>query len=130
MNIKIEFNEREQWLLSFALMNIFGGGSTNMLQNILGKNVESARLLESKVEVQVNRKHSSIELTSNEWRVMYESLNAVIYGLGPCELPTITGFTLQEAYDVNLKICVAVWGAYGGRTWQEALDFRSKQHIP
>ena len=44
-------------------------------------------------------------------------------------LHTITGFTLQEACDINLKICIAVWGAYSGRTWQEVQEFRYKQRI-
>ena len=130
MATRIEFNEREQYLLSSIFMDIFGGGSTTVIQSILGKHVANARLLRSKVEAQVKSKDSSfIELTDEEWRVMYESLNAVIYGLGPSELHTITGFTLQEACDVNIQICVAVWDAYDGRTWKESEDFRRKQSV-
>lgn len=129
VDIRIEFNEREQYLLGFTFMTIFGGGSTTVLQNILGEYVEDARILESKVAAQVKLKHRSIELATDEWRVMYESLNAVIYGLGPSELHTITGFTLAEACDVNLKICSAVWDAYVGRTWQEVEDFRRKHYM-
>lgn len=118
INIAITFDEREQYLLSFVFVEVFGGGSTRTIQNILGNSVEAARSLESKVRLQTEARLPSINLTVDEWRVMYESLNAVIYGLGPSELHTCTGHNLQEACNINLKICAAVWGAHGvGRAW-------------
>lgn len=118
MNIVIAFNENEQHFLTFIFVEVFGGGSTEAIQKILGNRVEEARDLEPKVRTQYCRKLPSIELTADEWRVVYELLNAVIYGLGPSELHTCTGQSLQEACHINLKICVAVWGAHGAeRSW-------------
>jgi hypothetical protein len=118
--ITIAFNKREQHFLSFVFTEVFSGGSTSRIQNIIGHHVEAARQLRPKVKLQSESESLSIELTANEWRVMYESLNAVIYGLGPHELQTCTDYYLHEACDINLKICSAVWGAYGGMTWAEA----------
>jgi hypothetical protein len=69
--------------------------------------------LEAKVRLQTEAGLPSLNLTGDEWRVMYELLNAVIYGLSPNELQTCTGHNLQEACHINLKICAAVWGAHG-----------------
>ena len=85
---------------------------------LLGDSVEDARHLEAKIQLQCELQQSSICLTVEEWRVMYESVNAVIYGLGPSELHTYTRHNLQEVCSINLKICAILWGAYGvGRSW-------------
>jgi hypothetical protein len=118
--ITIALTKQEQRFLSWVFMEVFGGGSTGSIQNIIGHHVEAARQLRPKVKLQSESEASSIELTVNEWRVMYESLNAVIYGLGPTELETLTNHSLNDACDINLKICAAVWGAYSGMTWAEA----------
>lgn len=118
MNIAIAFNQTEQHFLAFVFVEVFGGGSTEIIQNILGNCVKAAHHLEAKVRAQSKADLPSIALTADEWRVMYESLNAVIYGLGPSELHTCTGHNLEEACNINLKICAAVWGARGvGRAW-------------
>lgn len=118
MSIAIAFNEQEQHFLAFVFMEVFGGGSTRIIHNILGNYVEAAHLLAPNVRSQSKADLPSITLTANEWRTMYESLNAVIYGLGPNELHTCTGHNLQEACSINLRICAAVWGAHGvGRAW-------------
>jgi hypothetical protein len=118
MNIAIAFDEHEQYFLAFVFVEVFGGGSTRIIQKILGDYVEAAHNLRLKVRSQAEAGLLSIELTVDEWRVMYESLNAVVYGLGPSELHTCTGYNLQEACNINLKICTAVWGAHGaGRAW-------------
>jgi hypothetical protein len=117
-SIKINFNEEEKYFLAFVFVEVFGGGSTQVIQNILGNYVEAARHLESKVRFQAGASSPSVDLTVDVWRVMYESLNAVIYGLGPSELHTCPGHNLQEACNINLKICAAIWGAKGvGRAW-------------
>jgi hypothetical protein len=116
--IAIVFNQDEQKSLSWVFMEVFGGGSTRIIQKILGDQVESARQLESKIQAQVDSSGDAIELTAVEWRVMYDSLNAMIYGLGPSELHTCAGHSLQSACDLNLKICAALWGARGvGHAW-------------
>ncbi len=116
--VKIDFEASEQRFLSWVFMEIFGGGSTRIIQKILGELVEDARSLEATIKLQCELKESSICLTDKEWRVMYESVNAVIYGLGPSELHTCTGHNLQEVCSINLKICAVLWGACGvGRSW-------------
>ncbi len=77
MNIAIAFSEQEQWFLAFVFVEVFGGGSTRIIQNILGNYVEAARNLESKVRLQAEAGLPSVDLTADEWRVMYESLTLV-----------------------------------------------------
>ncbi len=42
-----------------------------------------------------------------------------MYALGPFEVPIVLGSSLVELADINLRICIDVWGAYGGLTWEE-----------
>ncbi|XGB42580.1 MAG: hypothetical protein LVS60_01570 [Nodosilinea sp. LVE1205-7] len=116
--IEINFEPSEQRFLDWVFMEVFGGGFTRTIQKILGNSVEDARCLRSKIRLQCEANSTSICLTAQEWRVMYESVNAVIYGLGPSELHTCTGHNLQEVCSINLKICAVLWGACGvGRSW-------------
>jgi hypothetical protein len=115
--ITIDFNQSEQNFLAFVFVEVFGGGSTQSIQNILGVRVGAARELGQEVRLQSKSGLPSIVLSADEWRVMYESINAVIYGLGPSELATCTGYDLQAVCSLNLRICAAVWGAYGGADW-------------
>ena len=118
MLIEIEFEPSEQRFLDWVFMEVFGGGSTCVIQRILSSSVEAANSLRLKIRLQCELTSSSLCLTVEEWRVMYESVNAVIYGLGPSELHTCTGYSLQEACNINLKICAVLWGACGvGRSW-------------
>jgi hypothetical protein len=118
MNIAIALDNHEQQFLATVFREVFGGGSTATIQKILGSaHLEIARYLRATVQLQVDGGLASIELTAEEWRVVYESINAVVYGLGPGELQTCTGYDLPEVCNINLKICVSLWGAYGGRNW-------------
>ncbi len=60
-----------------------------------------------------------IALSEKEWRVVFDAVQAAMYALGPFEVPVILGSSLVELADINLRICVDVWGAYGGLTWEE-----------
>jgi hypothetical protein len=116
--VKIDFEHEEQAFLYWVFMEVFCGGSTERIQNILNKPVEDVRHLEAKVKSQYKAGSSSISLTAAEWRIMYEAANAVIYGLGPSELRTCTGRNLQEVCSINLKICATLWMASSvGRSW-------------
>jgi hypothetical protein len=116
--VEINFEPSEQRFLSWVFMEIFGGGSTRRIQKILGSCVEDARFLEPKIRLQCEAESALICLSAEEWRVMYESVNAIIYGLGPSELHTCTGYNLQEVCSINLKICAVLWEAHGvGRRW-------------
>jgi hypothetical protein len=118
INIAIAFEQQDQIFLANVYGEVLGGGSTQIIQNILGHSyLETAEQLAIKVRSQANSAAPSIALTAEEWRVMYESINAVIYGLGPSELQTCTGYNLPEVCTINLKICAAVWGAYPDRQW-------------
>ena len=119
MAIAIPFNDREQRFLAFVYVEIFGGGSTEAMQKILGEQLEKARSLAPKIKDLASDETPYVELTAEEWRVMYDAVHAVIYGLGPHELSICTGNYLREACDINLKICTAVWGAYGGMKWMD-----------
>jgi hypothetical protein len=115
--ITIAFNQSEQDFLAFVFVEVFGGGSTESIQNILGDRIAAARELAQEVRLQSKSGSPSIDLSAAEWRVMYESINAVIYGLGPSELATCTGYQLHEACGINRRICAVVWGAEGGSDW-------------
>ena len=123
--IKIPFTEREQHFLSFVFTEVFGGGSTQAIQAVLGDAVPGARELRPVVHLQYKSESEFIELTELQWRVMYESMNAVIYGLGPGELQTCTGQYLHEACNLNLRICSHVWGVFQGKyEWAESVSKR------
>jgi hypothetical protein len=116
--VEINFEPSEQKFLAWVFMEVFGGGSTRRIQKILGSSVEDARCLEPKIRLQYESNSALICLSAEEWRVIYESVNAVIYGLGPSELHTCTGYNLQEVCSINLTICAVLWEACGvGRRW-------------
>jgi hypothetical protein len=116
--IAIVFQPNEQRSLVWVFMEVFGGGSTQIIQKILGNQLESVGQLEPKIQSQVDSGSDVIELTAVEWRVMYDSINAMIYGLGPSELYLCAGHSLPSACDLNLKICAVLWGSCGvGRVW-------------
>ena len=117
MAIEIELSQAEQQFLSSVFLEVFEGGSTSAIQNVLGDQVELARELRPELEKLVARKPKTLSLNKSQWRTVYESLNAVVFGLGEFELDTCTGIGLQQACNTNLKICVAVWGVYGGSQW-------------
>ena len=124
-NIKIPFNTTEKHFLSFVFMEVFGGGSTKAIQAVLGQYAPDAQELEPMVRQQSESGMDFVELTATQWRVMYESINAVIYGLGPAELHTCTGQSLHDACNLNLRICSHVWGAYQAKyEWAESTTKR------
>ena len=123
--IKITFTKRQQRFLSFVFTEVFGGGSTLAIQAVLGDAVSDARELRPLVRLQSESETEFIELTETQWRVMYESMNAVIYGLGPGELQTCTGQFLHDACNLNLRICTHVWGVFQGKyEWAESVSKR------
>lgn len=118
--IRIEFSPLGLSCLAFVFVEVFGGGSTTAIQRILGDSTEAARALEPIVRTQADLNSPYLELTEAQWRTMYESLNAVIYGLGPAELHILSSDGLAEVADLNLIICSKVWGAYrGDLVWDE-----------
>lgn len=126
--IKIPFTEREQHFLSFVFTEVFSGGSTGSIQAVLGEQVPDARELKPAVQQHTQSDTEFIELTEAQWRVMYESVNAVVYGLGPSELQICTGQSLHDACNLNLRICSHVWGVFQGKfEWAESTSKRKDQ---
>ena len=129
MQYSIEFDGKE---LKFVCVHVwgevFGGGSTAAIQAVLGDQVEAARVLGVQLEAIYRAQFPkdslagdaaiSIELSEPRWRLVYDSINAVVYGLGPFELSTCTHLNLAEACNLNLKICSSVWGFYGDADWE------------
>ena len=60
-----------------------------------------------------------LALPEADWRIIFDSVHAAMYALGPFEVPVILGSSLVELADINLAIAVGVWDAYGGLTWAE-----------
>ena len=114
--ITIEFTERQRHFLTSTLVEVSGGGSTKAIQATLGTELESVERLENKIG---DQPRSTVSLSSSEWRTMYHSINAVVYGLGPFELHLCTGMRLADACNINLAICGAVWGVYSGAKWND-----------
>ena len=52
-----------------------------------------------------------------DWRIIFDCVHGAMYALGPFEVPVTLGSNLTELADINLKIAVEVWGAYGGMNW-------------
>lgn len=73
MAIAIPFKDREQRFLAFVYVEIFGDGSTKAMQKILGKQLEKARSLAPKIKVSASDETPCVELTAEEWRVIYDS---------------------------------------------------------
>ena len=112
--ISIGFTKRQRRFLTSALVEVSGGGSTKVIQATLGTELEAVERLEKKIG---DQPHSTVSLSSSEWRTLYHSINAVVYGLGPFELDTCTGMRLADVCNINLAICSAVWGVYYGAQW-------------
>lgn len=61
----------------------------------------------------------TVALPEVDWRVVFDAVHAATYALGPLEVPVVLGCSLVELADINLRICIDAWGAYGGVTWAE-----------
>ncbi len=123
MSISIKLEPKQRQFLNQVFHEAFDGGSTAVIQGVLGDQLEPATALKATIEHQVgtsqaDTKSAAVALDKEQWRVVYDSINAVMYGLGPFELQTCTGVPLQDALNVNLRICAQVWGAYGKMRWE------------
>ena len=94
-----------------------GGGSSGEFLRIANRSKEDLESAGQEFDVAISVSSIKVRMSEASWRTVYEVINATIYALGPFELSTVTGFGLQEAAETNLRICSAVWGAYGGASW-------------
>ena len=65
---------------------------------------------------------ANVVLSEASWRIIFNVNEAAIYSLGPLELETVAGCSLQAAAQVNLLICSSVWGAYGKGSWDSKMQ--------
>jgi len=100
-----------------------GGGSADVHSAILNTPLETSNEARAAFGDAIDGSSTAVGLEPHTWRVVYDVVHATVYALGPFELPIVTGFSLEEAAEVNLRICVEVWGAYGGMAW-DGTDLR------
>lgn len=97
----------------------YGGGSAHELRALSGHDIRYGDSLSGLVKAAVAQGTHHLTLTEEDWRIIYDSLNATIQALGPVELEAVTGHTPLEMLQTNLTIAATVWGAYGGAKWAD-----------
>ena len=73
-----------------------GGGSAQQFLAIAGHDAATIRSAAEAYRAAATTP-DAVSLPETIWRVLYDAINAAIYALGPAELQTVTGVTLQEA---------------------------------
>lgn len=116
--ITINFDRREMRVI-LSSMNEYGGGSASSVKRLSGHAHEVISSAISAVDEQRSPDVESITLREDQWRVIYDSINATIYALGPFELETCTGCNPIDMLETNLSIASHVWGAYGKAKWRD-----------
>lgn len=98
-------------------MNEVGGGSASAYVAICGH--EPSEFDRVRGSVRSSEVEDFLEMPAADWRIIFDAVHAAMYALGPLEVSSVLGSSLVELADVNLRISVDVWGAYGGSTWAE-----------
>lgn len=128
-DISIAFERRELSVIIAAIAE-YGGGSCRAMERISGLSGQLMQDVEQKIEQfrEQAKKQTlcTITLAEPEWKMVYDSINAMIYALGPFELELLWGNTPFDVLEANQKICVAVWGAYGGQKWTDKYESKIK----
>lgn len=114
--IKINFLEQEIEIVRQALGEI-GGYAGKFMPEFLGVEAERIEQLDRLFDEAIESKKLTIELPLEQWRLVYDSVNFVIYELGPEELRTITGYRLHEFLDVGQIIYAKAYGRTPSRKW-------------
>ena len=107
---------------ALASLHKCGGGSAHAMYSISGHGADAVVAVRTKLRELRASGATVCSLAESEWRVVYDSVNAVLDALGPSELHTCTGSEIGEVLQTNLTIAAGVWGAYGGASWIEQLD--------
>jgi hypothetical protein len=114
--ITVSLTDR-QFRLIQSCINEAGGGSAAAFAAICnqpGSSIDRVRDTTSLLPAE-----GPFALVEADWHVVFDAVHAAMYALGPFEVPVVLGSSLVELADVNLRICIDVWGAYGGLTWAE-----------
>ncbi|MEM7583470.1 MAG: hypothetical protein AAF560_08830 [Acidobacteriota bacterium] len=98
-----------------AALREYGGGSAASVRRLSGHDRSTRDSPWGTVDSAVKEGANELTLSEGEWRLVYDSINATIYALGPNELETVTGYNLLEMLQANLTIASSVWGAYDAK---------------
>jgi len=107
----VNLSTDEHQFIGLCFNELLNGASSREMQNILGAQLGAATELASRLNLPVQGPFPP--LNKADWRLIYDTINATIYALGEFELATLTGFSLPDAVNTNLKITARIWGTYG-----------------
>ncbi len=128
-DISIVFDRKELSVIISAIAE-YSGGSFKAMERISGLSDELMQDIEKKIEQfheQAGKQPDcTVTLAKQEWKMVYDSINAMIYALGPFELELLWRNTPFDVLETNQKICTAVWGAYGGQKWTDKYESKIK----
>ena len=116
--ITINLSNIEERVISASLGEYYGGSSLT-LRDISGYSIEEVESTLKHWNEEYKENHNTATLTNKDWKLIYDSVNAVIYALGPSELETCTGLVPLKFLQTNLNIASKLWGAYGGAKWED-----------
>ncbi len=114
--IGIKLSPEEASFLRSCLVEVWGGGSVKEISRIFNRD----KTIAQNIHKQLKQPSESYQFSDTDWRIIYDAVNATIYGLGANELQIITGNSLIEAVNTNQKIASVVWGCYGGCLWEKS----------
>lgn len=106
--IEIILSEQERGVIRQALVESFMGYAGRFFPSFLGVKVARLRELLT-VFVEIRDGEQSVSLPLEDWRLIYDVINAVLYELGQEELHTITGF---HPYEFMNTACFIMANAY------------------
>ena len=124
--ITIELSATDVHVISAGLAE-YGGGSASDIATLSGHDDRAVQPIYKKIERLRVSDANELSLTEAEWRVIYDSVNAALYALGPFALELCTGCSLVDLLQTNLHITTSVWGMYGGAKWADYYEVSRKQ---
>lgn len=102
-----------------SVLNEFGGGSSDDMCRMTGQSPDSAWEIRNLFEDRAGEGDNRVTMDETDWIIIYHSINASIYALGPFELETLFPANFLEVLQTNQVICSELWGVYQGLTWTE-----------
>lgn len=114
--ITVSLTDRQFGLIRSCISEA-GGGSASVFAAVCGQPASAFDRVRD--ATRVLPAEGPVALSESDWRVVFDAVHAAMYALGPFEVPAVLGSSLVELADINLRICIDVWGAYGGLTWAE-----------
>jgi hypothetical protein len=106
--IEIILSERERGVIRQALVESFMGYAGRFFPSFLGVKVARLRALLA-VFLDIGDGERRVSLPLEDWRLIYDVINAVLYELGQEELHTITGY---HPYEFMNTACFIMANAY------------------